>query len=159
MSQPTNPGAPGKANPWQANAGVLAVLIGVAGLVGVFAMVVFTSWKGSDGLAALGVISSPIAAIVGAFFGIHLSGKAAEVSQQNAATATQVAEAAATTAQQANQRADDAVRWLDGRRTLVRAELDKAFRAPSTMPHSNGGQATDDTARLVDEAWQRASTG
>jgi flagellar basal body-associated protein FliL len=149
---------------------VFAVLIGVGGLVVVFALVVLTSWKGTEGLAALGVISSPIAAIVGAFFGVHLSGRAAEASQQSAVTAARVAQTATATAQrtaddaqyrveQAYQQAAEAERQVEQRlgahQDRVRAELERAYRAPSTAQDPN---EPDRTSELVAEAWRRATT-
>lgn len=70
--------------------GLWAVLIGVTGVVISF-VVVALNWNDSTGIAALGVIVSPIAAIVSAYFGIQYGQKvAAEAAEVTAAAAVQV---------------------------------------------------------------------
>jgi hypothetical protein len=56
--------------------GLWAVLIGVGGLVVAFAIVAL-AWSDQTGVAAIGAIAGPIAAIVSAYFGIQYSQKAA----------------------------------------------------------------------------------
>jgi hypothetical protein len=57
--------------------GLWAVLMGLAALVIAFSVVALR-WRDQTGLAALGVVCSPIAAIVSAYFGIQYGQKAAE---------------------------------------------------------------------------------
>jgi hypothetical protein len=59
---------------WEALA---SVALGVAGLVVVFAIATW-AWSGSDRLAAIGAIASPIVAVVSAYFGIRVSQSSAE---------------------------------------------------------------------------------
>ena len=56
--------------------GLGAVLVGVVGLVIAF-LVVALNWRNESGVAALGVVASPIAAIVSAYFGIQVGQRAA----------------------------------------------------------------------------------
>lgn len=63
--------------------GLGAVIVGVGALLIAFAIVVLKS-KTDDGLAALSVIASPIAAIIGAYFGIQISGEAAKSANEAA---------------------------------------------------------------------------
>ena len=58
-------------------AGIVTVAIGVAGLVGVFAIATW-AWSGTDRLAAIGAIASPIVAVVTAYFGIQASQSASQ---------------------------------------------------------------------------------
>lgn len=72
---PKNAGAGGSGDRrWEY--GLWAVLIGVGGLVVAFAIVAL-AWSDQTGVAAIGAIAGPIAAIVSAYFGIQYSQKAA----------------------------------------------------------------------------------
>jgi ABC-type multidrug transport system fused ATPase/permease subunit len=65
---------PNEARWW---AGIVTVTVGVAGLVGVFAIATW-AWSGTDRLAAIGAIASPIVAVVTAYFGIQASQSASQ---------------------------------------------------------------------------------
>ncbi len=67
-------------------AGIVTVGLGVAGLVGVFAIATW-AWSGSDRLAAIGAIASPIVAVVSAYFGIQASQSASQQAGQAQAVA------------------------------------------------------------------------
>jgi hypothetical protein len=67
-------------------AGIVTVGIGVAGLVGVFAIATW-AWSGTDRLAAIGAIASPIVAVVTAYFGIQASQSASQQAGKAQATA------------------------------------------------------------------------
>ena len=66
---------PADANEARWWAGIVTVAIGVGGLVGIFAIATW-SWSGSDRLAAIGAIASPIVAVTTAYFGIQASASA-----------------------------------------------------------------------------------
>lgn len=66
--------------------GLFPVLIGVGALLIAF-IVVVSGWRSQLGLAALGVIASPIAAITGAYFGVQQSTQAAKDVQEGAKAA------------------------------------------------------------------------
>jgi hypothetical protein len=108
-------------------AGIAAVALGVAGLVGVFAIATW-AWTGSDRLAAIGAIASPIVAVVSAFFGIHAS------------------QAASQQAGQAKEAADMA--RMDALATRAKTELTKAAVAP---PETDVNAAE----QTAEEAWKR----
>jgi ABC-type multidrug transport system fused ATPase/permease subunit len=107
--------------------GLLAVTVGVVGLVGVFAIATW-AWSGSDRLAAIGAIASPIVAVVSAFFGIHASQAAS---------------------QQAGQaQAEAGMARMDALAARAKTELTKAVVAPSETDPNAAEQAAED-------AWKR----
>jgi hypothetical protein len=63
-----------------------AVAIAVAALVLAFAFTAF-AWRDVAGIAALGAIAAPIAAVVGAYFGVQVSATAAREATERAARA------------------------------------------------------------------------
>jgi predicted carbohydrate-binding protein with CBM5 and CBM33 domain len=80
MSDATEPttSAAGDTGRWRL--GLLAVLMGLAALLVAFVLVVW-KWRDPTGLAALGVVASPIASMVAAYFGIQVSASAAKGAQ------------------------------------------------------------------------------
>ncbi len=68
--------------------GLAAVGIGVVALL-VSLVAVAIAGSRIDGVAVLGVVASPIASIIGAYFGIQISGNAAAASHAQAVTAQQ----------------------------------------------------------------------
>lgn len=65
--------------------GVLAVALGLGAIL---AAVVIVLWRDPTGAASiLGIVISPIAAVIGAYFGVQVSGSAAKDAQARAATA------------------------------------------------------------------------
>jgi hypothetical protein len=75
--------------------GLVAVAVGVGALLIAF-VIVATKWKDTTGIAALGVIASPIAAIVGAYFGIQVSATAAKDATTSAEKAQERVQSAET---------------------------------------------------------------
>jgi len=92
-SSAATPGTNGGRGDLQWTWGLVAIGLGVLGLLIAFALVAFEA-NNFDGTAALGVIASPIASIIGAYFGIHLSGNAAQAAQSQAQQAQQQTQAA-----------------------------------------------------------------
>jgi hypothetical protein len=83
---PEPPSTPTETNSDRWKLGIPVVLIGVGGLViAFFGVVAF--WRDSNGVASLGIVASPIAAIVGAYFGIQMSSSAAKDANARAADA------------------------------------------------------------------------
>jgi hypothetical protein len=66
--------------------GLVAVGIGVGAIILAF-LIVALLWRGPDGASALGIVASPIAAMVGAYFGIQVSAASAKTAQEEARTA------------------------------------------------------------------------
>ena len=50
-------------------------------------LIVALFWRGPDGASALGIVASPIAAMVGAYFGIQVSASSAKTAQDDARAA------------------------------------------------------------------------
>ncbi|NMO91544.1 hypothetical protein [Actinomycetospora sp. TBRC 11914] len=50
-------------------------------------LIVALFWRGPDGASALGIVASPIAAMVGAYFGIQVSASSAKTAQDEARAA------------------------------------------------------------------------
>jgi hypothetical protein len=74
---------------------LIALGIGVGAVILAF-LVVALFWRGPDGASALGIVASPIAAMVGAYFGIQVSASSAKTAQDDARAARrQVVEAVA----------------------------------------------------------------
>jgi hypothetical protein len=65
--------------------GLIAVAVGVAALV--LAALIIVWVNPSNAASVLGVIASPVAAIIGAYFGVQVSGSAAKDAQVRAAAA------------------------------------------------------------------------
>src|SRR5215475_1460157 len=114
--------------------GLLAVLIGVGGLAGVFTLVAFR-WHDQTGIAALGTIASPIVAIVSAYFGV-----------QSAQKATKAITDAGVEVGKANKSKSDAIETL---RTALLPKLTEAAQAQSMTDSAAQGYAatTWDAAR------------
>ena len=68
--------------------GVIAVAVGAAALVGAFILVAL-KWRQDQGVAALGVVASPVVSIVAAYFGIQSSAEASTAAQQTVHAAQQ----------------------------------------------------------------------
>jgi hypothetical protein len=66
--------------------GIVVIGIGVGALVLAF-LIVALFWQGPDGASALGIVASPIAAMVGAYFGIQASASSARSAQDEAKSA------------------------------------------------------------------------
>jgi hypothetical protein len=95
---PANPAPPGgsagsAADLDRSRLGVWVIAMGVGALVLAFVLVTVV-WRSSDGTAALGVIATPIATIVGAYFGIQVTSATAKSAQDKADRAESVAEQA-----------------------------------------------------------------
>ncbi|MCD2191903.1 hypothetical protein LQ327_00675 [Actinomycetospora endophytica] len=65
---------------------LIALGIGLAAVILAF-LVVALFWRGPDGASALGIVASPIAAMVGAYFGIQVSASSAKTAQDEAKAA------------------------------------------------------------------------
>ncbi len=82
-TQTTSPQADTDSDRWKY--GLIAVALGVSALVLAALLLV---WRHpSDAASVLGVVSSPIAAIIGAYFGVQVSGSAAKDAQDRARAA------------------------------------------------------------------------
>jgi hypothetical protein len=110
-------------------AGIVTVAIGVAGLVGVFAIATW-AWSGTDRLAAIGAIASPIVAVVTAYFGIQASQSASRQAGQ--------AQAAAGLAR------------MDALASKAKNEIAKAAAAAPMTDVASAEQAAED-------AWKRVA--
>jgi hypothetical protein len=117
---------PNEARWW---AGILTVAIGVGGLVGVFAIATW-AWTGTDRLAAIGAIASPIVAVVTAYFGIQASASASQQAGK--------AQAAAGLAQ------------MDALASKAKGEIAKVAFAPPVGDVATAQQAAED-------AWKRVT--
>jgi hypothetical protein len=107
----------------------VTVLIGVAGLVGVFAIATW-AWSGTDRLAAIGAIASPIVAVVTAYFGIQASQAASQQAGKAQATA--------------------GLAQMDALATKAKVEIAKAA---GTAPVSDIASAQ----QVAEEAWNRVT--
>ena len=65
---------------------LIALGIGVGAVILAF-LIVAVFWRGPDGASALGIVASPIAAMVGAYFGIQVSASSAKTAQDDARAA------------------------------------------------------------------------
>lgn len=79
----SEPGSGNNCRRWQF--GLIAVALGVLAILAAFRLVMW-NWRDGRGLVALGVIASPIAAMVGAYFGVQVTVAAAQDAQKRAAT-------------------------------------------------------------------------
>ena len=110
-------------------AGIVTVALGVAGLVGVFAIATW-AWSGTDRLAAIGAIASPIVAVVTAYFGIQASQSASQQAGRAQATA--------------------GLALMDALATKAKDEIAKAAVAPPVSDIASAQQAAED-------AWKRVT--
>jgi len=113
------PDAESDGSRWQF--GLIAVAIGVVAILAAFALVMW-NWRDDRGLVALGVIASPIAAMVGAYFGVQVSASAAKDAQNRAAASEKGAQARATVAEADKTSALTDVATLMGRLSPTEAE-------------------------------------
>jgi hypothetical protein len=110
-------------------AGIVTVGIGVAGLVGVFAIATW-AWSGTDRLAAIGAIASPIVAVVTAYFGIQASQSASQQAGKAQATA--------------------GLAQMDALATRAKSEIAKAAGSAPVTDVASAEQVADD-------AWKRVT--